>query len=121
MRDEWRSRPGAPPPGTALCGDVEIADGDARVVAFGRGWPPFEVIVVRERGRLRGYVNECPHQPLPLNVDALRATGGELLCDHHPARFRFADGLCTAGPCAGSSLVSVPLEVRNGTIVIATS
>lgn len=100
-----------------LCTETEIAEGEARVFALGGG-PLREVILVREGGTLRAYRNECPHQPLPLNIDRLRTAGREMLCDHHPARFRFADGYCTEGPCAGASLVALPLELRDGLVRI---
>jgi len=33
------------------------------------------------------------------------------MCAHHSALFRFDDGLCIDGPCAGAALEAVPVEV----------
>ena len=121
MGENWSARPGAPPAGTPLCAVADLADGEPRVVAFGCGMRPFEAIVVRHGDHVRAYVNECPHQPLPLNIGSrVRTYEGDLLCDHHPARFRAADGTCTYGPCAGASLVPIPVAVGDGMVRIAS-
>jgi nitrite reductase/ring-hydroxylating ferredoxin subunit len=114
------SRP--PEPGTDVCALDDIADGAARIVGFPTGWFPFEVIVVRKGDAVFGYVNECKHMAVPLNLlddFAVNTEKHHMLCDHHCATFRFEDGYCVEGPCQGQSLSAVPLAVRAGRIVIA--
>jgi nitrite reductase/ring-hydroxylating ferredoxin subunit len=110
-----------PPAGTDVCASDAVLDGKARVVAF-RGSPGVEVIVVREGDTVYGYVNECRHMAVPLNLlddVGVETAKHHMLCDHHYATFRFSDGYCVAGPCEGESLASVPLAQRDGRIVIA--
>jgi nitrite reductase/ring-hydroxylating ferredoxin subunit len=119
VSETWSDQPLAPAPGTDVCAVDEIPDGGARVFEFGRGFRPFELLVVRDGEALHGYVNQCAHMAIPLNmlpvVQTLRA---HLLCDHHYARFRFRDGYCVEGPCEGDRLMGVPLEIADGRIRI---
>ena len=120
----WRSERRPPPPGTDVCALSDVAEGKSRVVPFGRGWPGFELIVVRTGNNVFGYVNECAHMAVPLNLldDYGVATNAHrILCDHHYATFRFSDGYCLEGPCQGESLTAVPLAVRGERIVIGTA
>jgi nitrite reductase/ring-hydroxylating ferredoxin subunit len=108
------------PPGTRLCAVADVDDGSARVVELGRGWPIVEVIVLRHGDRWVGYLNRCPHMPVPLNLlAAVFVAGDTLICDHHSARFRIDDGYCTDGPCKGESLAAIAVAERDGAIVVA--
>ena len=94
----------------------DVTAGSARVVAL----PPDrqglrrEAIVLRdEQGTLRAYLNRCQHLPITLDAGSrafFDRDGRELLCRTHGASYRLHDGLCTAGPCIGRSLVALPLE-----------
>ena len=118
----WSERPCAPPPGTVVCAFADVADGAARAFRFGRGWQAFELLVVRAGEVAYGYVNECAHNPLPLNIDERIFTAGDKVhCDHHYAVFRFADGLCVDGVCKGERLIAVPLERSGDDVRIATA
>ncbi len=111
-----------PAAGTDVCAFADVHDGKARVVTFGSGWGAFELIVVRAGDAVFGYVNECKHMPLPLNLlddHGLETTKHLFMCDHHCATFRFQDGYCVEGPCEGQSLDPVPVAVRGERIVIA--
>ena len=71
------------------------------------------VLVGRVGGAWVGYVNECRHRALPLDLGAsspMSDDGTYLLCHQHGALYRPADGRCIAGPCAGESLT--PVTVR---------
>jgi nitrite reductase/ring-hydroxylating ferredoxin subunit len=108
-----------PPAGTDVCAAADVIDGKSRVVNFGRDRP--ELIVVREGARVFGYLNECAHMAVALNLlddYGVETARGRMICDHHYAAFRFADGYCVEGPCAGESLVAVPLAIRGDRIVI---
>ena len=79
---------GAPAAGTDVCAFADVADGASRVVVFGKGWGAFELIVVRTGDAVFGYVNECKHLPLPLNLlddEAVATAKHHMVCDHHCA------------------------------------
>jgi nitrite reductase/ring-hydroxylating ferredoxin subunit len=110
----------APPPGTILCAAADLADGEARVVGYGGGLLPKEILVVRDGDHVRAYLNRCAHLALPLNVGRRVRTANRLLfCDHHHAAFRFEDGLCVEGVCPDASLAAVPITVHEGQVLVA--
>jgi naringenin degradation protein FdeD len=41
------------------------------------------------------------------------------LCASHGALFEKSTGYCVAGPCAGQSLQTLPLEVSDGYVMLA--
>jgi nitrite reductase/ring-hydroxylating ferredoxin subunit len=91
----------------------DLPDGGARVIEGEPGGAP--VIVVRRGERVWGYANRCPHFSVPLDFEpgeiaCYRAQ--VLMCAHHSALFRFEDGHCIDGPCAGASLDPMPVEVE---------
>lgn len=84
---------------------------------------PREALVVRDgSGQLRAYRNLCRHLPVPLGVSypgappLLRA--GHLTCLTHGAQYRVLDGLCVSGPCRGSSLYALPVEVEADAVFV---
>jgi nitrite reductase/ring-hydroxylating ferredoxin subunit len=122
MSEPWKSERNPPAPGTDLCAAADVTDGKSRIVAFGSGWTGVEVIVVREGERVYGYINECAHMAVPLNLlddYGVETVKHRMVCDHHRASFRFADGFCVEGPCEGDALTAVPLAVRGDRIVVA--
>lgn len=122
MSPGWTSDRTPPAAGTDLCAVADVRDGKSRIVAFGSGWSGVEIIVVREGERVFGYINECAHMAVPLNLlddYGVETVAHRMVCDHHRAAFRFADGICVEGPCEGEALTPVPLAVRAGRIVIA--
>jgi nitrite reductase/ring-hydroxylating ferredoxin subunit len=89
-----------------------LVDGkpEARVSACG------ELIVLRLRDRVQVYVNRCPHKGASLDWSPgkfLSPDGQYLQCATHAALFRFEDGECVAGPCAGDALMALAV-VRQG-------
>ena len=111
----WQDLSTAPAPGTVIC-DLDQVEG---VAAFDlNGFP---LLVIRDADGLRGFVNLCPHQYLPLDFHGdrvLSADGARLICSSHQAQFDTVTGEVCAGPaCCG--LDSVPLQEQNGKIFIA--
>jgi len=93
-----------------LCDLADVPDGGARVVD--RADRP--VILVRRGDSVWGYINRCPHFSVRLDfeegqVSCYRAQ--VLMCAHHSALFRFEDGRCIEGPCAGAALDAVEVLV----------
>ena len=72
-------------------------------------------------GEWVAYLNICPHQGRMLNYAPNRflLKEDQVICAAHGAVFNLDDGLCTAGPCKGSALRPVPVEVRSGVVHVA--
>lgn len=113
-----------PAPGTPLCELASIEDGAAREFVFGVAPDALRIFVVRRGANAWGYVNECPHQYIPLNdqPDAFVTWDREwIICSAHAAVFRYEDGHCEDGPCRGRRLRAFPVEVVDGLITIAAA
>ena len=82
-----------------------------------------DIFVVRCGDEAHAYVNECPHQSLPLNCDKdrfLTADGGRILCGMHGATFRLETGEALSGPALPDGcLMKVPVFVVGGVIRLA--
>ncbi len=103
-----------------LCRLEDIPDGGAR------GFPAAPggftgLFAVKKDGRIRVYVNSCPHIGLPLEplphrfLDTRRQN---IVCSAHGARFRIEDGLCVSGPCLGEALEAVEARIVDGQVVV---
>lgn len=89
---------------------------------------PFDeegILVAVGNGDVRAYKNECRHLPMPLDDrdpgDLWDPDRRYLVCNSHGARYQPEDGLCVAGPCEGSHLKSLPIEVHDGEVFLDTS
>ena len=78
------------------------------------------IIVHCDGQRLAAWLNVCPHEGRRLDyvpgkflIDKER-----LVCAAHGATFRLQDGQCVSGPCRGSSLRAVAVEVDDGGRVV---
>jgi nitrite reductase/ring-hydroxylating ferredoxin subunit len=122
MSEHWRDRPFAPPPGTYLC-DVDAVPADNGLeVKFGEGDRTMRVVLFNVGGRLKAYLNECPHFHIPYNfredtfcvydIDGQR----DLMCAHHTALFHLEDGHCYDGPCVGARLIPVDIEITGAAV-----
>ncbi len=81
----------------------------------------FSGFVVQSEGRLRAFVNLCPHARRPLNYlphRFLDRDKHQIVCTGHGARFDVDTGECVSGPCVGARLWKLDLEVRNGSITV---
>ena len=104
-----------------VCRLSEI-EGGARGFSIGGSDWPLRILVVRVADTVRGYLNRCPHAGHPLDLRPqhfLTADGTLILCSSHGALFEKPTGYCVAGPCAGRSLIPVPLEVKCGVVLLA--
>jgi nitrite reductase/ring-hydroxylating ferredoxin subunit len=80
------------------------------------------VLAVRRGARVFAYVNSCPHTGAPLDFRPGRFLSLDktlIQCSTHGALFRIEDGFCLKGPCAGKSLVPVPVVVEDGALRLA--
>lgn len=111
----WRDISTAPDPGTVVCDLTEVEG----VRAFDLSG--FPLLVINDADGLRGFVNLCPHQYLPLDYrgdQLLSADGARLICTSHQAQFDAKTGEVCAGP-AGCGLDAVPLQEQNGKVLIS--
>jgi len=102
-----------------LCGLDEIADPGALELSWGEGDWPLAFFVVRRGGEVYGYVNRCPHAGHELNLspnEFLTREGDLIMCRSHGAQFRIDDGSCIAGPCPGTSLDRLEIDVVDGAV-----
>jgi nitrite reductase/ring-hydroxylating ferredoxin subunit len=119
--EDWRTWPFAPEPGTELCMLQEVPDQGAKEVAFGEGYDCFRVLLLRSGESVRAYRNRCAHLHIALNYepDVFHILDGDvLMCAHHGAMYRIADGVCFDGPCEGARLMPIPVGVKGDAVVI---
>ena len=113
----WQDLSTAPAPGTVVCETDEVEGVKALDLA---GIP---LLVVKDAHGLRGFVNLCPHQFLPLDYrggNLLSADGARLICSSHQAQFDAASGEVCDGP-AECGLDPVPLRQEHGRVVIGNA
>lgn len=80
------------------------------------------VILHRDGVRVRAWLNVCPHAGRRLDWAPgkfLKSNDGLLVCASHGASFELVHGECVAGPCRGASLRAIPVEIRDGLVVLA--
>ncbi len=103
----------------ALATTGEIADSAAKEFSITQYDPPLELFVLRKNQRFFAYLNRCPHTGVTLNwmPDQFFDIDHEYIqCTTHGALFRVENGYCVRGPCAGASLVAVPIVIQDGMI-----
>jgi nitrite reductase/ring-hydroxylating ferredoxin subunit len=101
-----------------LCALDDIADGASLLVETEPERAP-DLFVVRKGARVFGYVNDCPHQNLPLDLVPgrfLDLQKTRILCTNHGARFDIETGKCVSGPCLGERLEPVAVRVVAGEV-----
>jgi nitrite reductase/ring-hydroxylating ferredoxin subunit len=81
------------------------------------------IFVVRWGGEAHAYVNQCPHQLMPLNWEDgtfLTSDGSRILCAVHGATFCVETGEALSGPVPpGDCLMKVPVSVVEGQVRLA--
>ena len=89
---------------------------------------PFDeegILVRLHEDEVRAYKNECRHLPMRLDDREPRelwdSSGRYLVCSSHGARYQPRDGRCVSGPCEGSHLKALPIEVLDGEVFLDTS
>lgn len=118
MTEAWKEMPFAPAPGTRVCAASAL---DGPVNSF--DLDGFPLILVRSAVGLRAYVNACPHQALPLDWrsgNVLSRDRRVLRCSNHAAGFDAVTGEGIDGFGEGCSLDPIPVDERDGVIVIGS-
>ncbi len=99
----------------------DFPDGAATPARCRKGEREVAILVVRRGADLRAYVDECPHQFLPLTQRGRRvlsADGERLRCTNHGAEFAVTDGRALSGLVGGCALTPVALEVGADSTVL---
>lgn len=103
----------------SLCAFNELQDPGSKGVTLECDSRLFDLFVVRQGGEVRVYLNSCPHTGGPLDWvpdQFLSIDRRHIQCATHDALFRWEDGVCIAGPCAGDVLTALPARVEAGEV-----
>ncbi|WP_329741217.1 Rieske (2Fe-2S) protein [Dyella sp. A6] len=104
-----------------LCRFDELPEGEA--VALDAMLPGGEenLIVLRQGGEVRAWLNICPHAGRRLDWAPGRflISKGLLVCAVHGASFSTQNGACVGGPCRGDRLHAVPLRLDSDEVWLA--
>jgi len=106
--------------GTRILAVGELADGESRKFLLRCAEREVECFVVRFRGELRAFVNQCRHVAMSLDWvenQFFTEEGDLLLCPTHGALYAPDTGECVSGPPCGKSLFAVPLLERGGDVL----
>lgn len=113
-------------PGDILCRLDDLEDPGShcfKVVFDGGESEPYEFFVVRKGDCAFAYVNDCPHQFLPLNWKThsfLNLARTRILCVMHAGTFDIETGQVMSGPMPPNcALEPVPVSVEGGLILLA--
>jgi naringenin degradation protein FdeD len=104
-----------------LCRLADIGAGGFEF-RIGRGDWPLRGLLVKSGADVYAYVNRCPHKSFPLNYfpdKFMSPDGGMIHCHAHGALFEKETGYCVLGPCAGRSLIAIPVVVKGDYVVLA--
>ena len=102
-----------------ICLAGELEEG-ARGVRFPIG-DAVNGFTIRFRGRVRAFVNRCPHMGTELDWQAgefFEESGLYLVCSTHGALFEPLTGYCVAGPCRGASLEPLQVREHEGRVIL---
>ncbi|GLR12766.1 hypothetical protein GCM10007907_15560 [Chitinimonas prasina] len=117
----WTQVPHAPAPGSHVCALAALPDGVATMQTLGVATMPFHLLLLRSGEVVYGYVNRCAHFGVPLagrQEQLIFKPHESVSCNVHYARYRWQDGVCVAGECAGAALLPVPLRVQDGMVSV---
>jgi nitrite reductase/ring-hydroxylating ferredoxin subunit len=105
-----------------ICSSAELADsGDGvrfEIEFEGKTEPAF---AVRYQGRVYAYLNRCAHMPMELDWKLGKffdVWGLHLICSTHGATYAPDTGSCLRGPCFRAGLIPVPVEERDGRVIL---
>jgi nitrite reductase/ring-hydroxylating ferredoxin subunit len=103
-----------------LCQLDSIPDGGAVAVDVESSTGGFSLILLRQGNNVMAYHNECPHAGRRLDYapGKFLIDGGFLICAAHGASFFIESGRCYAGPCMGSGLATVRVDVVEGAVLL---
>jgi nitrite reductase/ring-hydroxylating ferredoxin subunit len=96
-----------------LCPIEAIPEDGTKTAAFFER----EVIALKVEGKLKVYLNSCPHLG-----GSLRREGNKLICQSHNSEFDCRNGQCLSGPAHPQSrLLRVPVCVEDGLLTYSAN
>ena len=105
-----------------ICSSADLTDsGDGvrfELEVDGKAEPAF---AVRYGGRVYAYLNRCAHIPMELDWQLGKffdVWGLHLICSTHGATYAPDTGRCLYGPCIEEGLVPIPVEERDGSVIV---
>ena len=104
-----------------VCSADDLGEGQTAKFRIGKGRKAREGFVIRHGGVLHAWRNECRHIPVTLDWVENRFLSRDrcwIQCATHGALYAIDTGLCVSGPPAGESLHRLPVEVRDGQVVV---
>jgi nitrite reductase/ring-hydroxylating ferredoxin subunit len=113
---------GAPKLGEVICLLDDIEEGKAVEFTYKSGEDLLDIFILLKDGEIYGFKNTCPHAGTPLNMlpgKFMERTGKYLMCHTHGALFMPDTGECVGGPCTGSYLTQIAVEVKEGAVIVA--
>jgi len=105
-----------PKPGTVLGRVSDIPDPGGRASSWNDG----AVILVKRKGKVSAWMNDCPHAGMRLSLPDGRVMvhkDGFIVCPIHGASFATETGVCAGGPAADETLVSVEVDIVGDEII----
>ncbi len=78
-------------------------------------------LVVRKQEKFYAYRNECRHLSITLDLNDeqfFNAEGTHLQCQMHGATYEIENGECIAGPCVGSRLERLEIQIEENRLVV---
>ncbi|MDT8437624.1 MAG: Rieske 2Fe-2S domain-containing protein [Wenzhouxiangellaceae bacterium] len=101
----------------------ELSEGQFREAEINNQGSTRWLVLTRNKGRVRAWLNVCPHAGRALNWAPdkfLTDPSGNLVCSAHGAVFEPERGECLSGPCRGAALTAVAVEERDGVIRVSS-
>lgn len=105
-----------------ICASDALRDGEQGVrftVDLGNGEKP--AFVIRYRGRVHAYLNECAHVPVQLDLlpgEFFDYSKLYLVCATHGALYAPDTGRCLSSRCAGRGLKPLPVFEAKGSVFL---
>ena len=114
-----------PPKFRVLCESASLIEGGkGKRFDIAQGDRAVACVAIRYDGRVRAYVNSCPHRGTELDWnhgEVFDESGLYLVCATHGAMFDPETGECVSGPCRGESLSRVDVDEQDGVVRLLNS
>jgi len=108
-----------------LCETKDLAEYETRSFSVDKDDDTLDLVLLKQDGAIRAYLNHCPHLGIPLNWqpdEFMSLEGTHIQCSTHGALFQLEDGHCIAGPCRGESLTTLTTEITDdGKVYLITT
>lgn len=110
------------PSARLICDGSELVDAGVgvRFSTQHRG-EAVQAFVIRHKGRVYGYLNQCGHVPAELDWkpgEFFDYSKLYLVCTVHGALYSPTSGRCLSGRCAGRGLVPLAVAEREGKVYL---